>query len=73
MTGSWEGNERAIGAVVICDTLQNIVTESPKETFTRADILGLIWWAKAAISTCEEAEDVEDTADVLALDRSVKQ
>ena len=37
MTGSWEGNERAIGAVVICDTLQNIVTESPKETFTRAD------------------------------------
>lgn len=42
MTGSFDGNERAIGAHAALDTLRNLLTESPNQAFERGTLLALI-------------------------------
>ena len=59
MTGSFEANERALGAQVIIDTLQNMIVESPLQSFSRETILGWCGWASTALTGVEE-DEVED-------------
>lgn len=58
MTGSFEGNERAIGAYAVLDTLSNMVIESPNQSFTKIDVLRLAGWMKDAVSGVEEPGEI---------------
>lgn len=54
MTGSFDGNERAIGAEIALDTLTNMLIESEHETFSKTSLLRLTGWMKDAIAGVEE-------------------
>lgn len=54
MSGSFDSNERALGAQVIIDTLQNMILESPLESFSKETILGWCGWASNALAGADE-------------------
>ena len=54
MSGSFDANERAIGAMITLDTLTNMVIESPQQSFSKESILRLAGWMKDAVSGVEE-------------------
>lgn len=62
MSGSFEANERALGAQIIIDTLQNMIAESPLRSFSRETILGWCGWASTALTGVEEDEADDLTA-----------
>jgi hypothetical protein len=66
MSGSFDQNERALGAQYTLETLRNLITESNQQTFTRTALINMISWMLDAISAADEQpHQYDELAEVL--------
>jgi hypothetical protein len=62
MSGSFDQNERALGAQFALETLRNMITESDQQAFSRSALIDTISFLLDAISGAD-SDDLEGCAE----------